>query len=528
MPRSIPRYLFEIAERLPDKTAIVSRAGSITFAELCRDALANAEFLRELGIRPGDRVGVCMEKSIDQASAILGILCANAVIVPILPRLKKINLAHIITNSGMAALVTDDGRLDQVEAFADKTKLIVGRGKVEQDWPNLAYVRRHIQAEPFFERIGADNAAIIYSSGSTGRPKGILIPHRNLADGAEIVAQYLGTREEDRICCVLSFNFDYGLNQLWQCLLKGATLYLHDFALPNDLFTLLAEESLTALPVMPVVVTQMFDRRLYRPNPSHDFSALRYVCSTGGRLSEHMIEELRTAFPTSKIYSMFGLTEAFRSTFLEPDKLRVRPTSIGKAIPGVQVLVLDDEGKECAPNELGELVHRGACVSKGYWKDPKNTDRVFRTHPDYPGETLVFSGDCVYRDDEGYIYFHSRRDEMIKTQGFRISPTEIEAEVVKHPEISAAVAFGIPNIAVGDDIICAYTAAGEDAPVERTLRQYLKNQLPRHMVPTYLVPFEEFPITGNEGKIDRKTVKDAALDRLGLNAEQSKVDLARL
>lgn len=516
MPRSIPRFLCEIADRSPDKTAIVSRTGSITFSQLYDDAFATAECLRELGIRPGARIGVYMEKTIDQVCVLFGILCANALIVPILPRLKQANIEHIIVNSEMAALVTDATRLEQVESFSDKTKLIVGHGDVDQKWPNLTYMRRHIQPSRFFDRIGADNAAIIYSSGSTGRPKGIVIPHRNLADGAEIISQYLGTTENDRICCALSFNFDYGLNQLWQSVLKGATIYLHDFALPNDLFALLAEESITALPLMPVIITKMFDRRLYTANANHDFAALRYVCTTGGRISERMIEELRTAFPATKIYSMFGLTEAFRSTFLEPDKLRSRPTSVGKAIPGVQILVLDENGKECPPNEIGELVHRGACVSRGYWRDPENTAKTFRSHPDFPGETLVFSGDDVVRDDEGYLYFHARRDDMIKTQGFRISPTEIEAEVAGHPEIAAAVAFGTPNITVGDDIVCVYTTLGADPLDERSLRQDLKKRLPRHMVPTYLIHFEEFPITGNEGKIARKIVKEMTLERLGL------------
>jgi len=382
-------------------------------------------------------------------------------------------------------------------------------------------LRRYLQPRMFFDRIGADNAAIIYSSGSTGRPKGILISHRNLADGADIVAEYLGTREEDRIACVLSFNFDYGLNQIWQTIRKGASLYLHDFAMPNDLFALVAEQSITGLPLMPVFITQMFDRRLKIAASSYDFSALRYVCSTGGRLSEQMLRDLRSTFPATKIYSMFGLTEAFRGTYLEPDKLDTHPTSIGKAIPGVQILVLDEHGEECPPNVAGELVQRGATVTKGYWRDPENTAKVFRTHPRFPGETLVFSGDSVVRDEEGYLYFVDRRDEMIKTRGFRVSPTEVESEVVRHPEISAAVAFGVINIGVGEDIACAYTThSGEPLP-EPTLIQFLKTNLPRHMVPAYVIHFTTFPITGNAGKVDRKTIKQVAFERLGIEVDSA-------
>jgi amino acid adenylation domain-containing protein len=516
MPRSIPGFLIDAAERLPEKTAVVSKTASITFSQLRTEALATAECLYELGIQPGDRVGICMEKSIDQILVILGVLCANAVVVPILPRLKQPNIRHIIENSGMVAMVTDSERLKEVAEFAGSVKLITGHGDIDENWPNIAYMRRYLQSRVIFDRIGLDNAAIIYSSGSTGRPKGILIAHRNLVDGADIVAEYLQTTQSDNIGCVLSFNFDYGLNQIWQTLSKGATLYLYDFALPNDLFSLLANDSITALPVMPVIISKMFDKRLKTGAPSYDFSALRYVCSTGGRLSEGMLTDLKSTFPKAKIYSMFGLTEAFRSTYLPPEKLDSHPTSIGKAIPDCQVMVMDENGEECAPNVVGELVHRGATVSKGYWRDPESTAKVFRSHPKFPGETLVFSGDKVVRDEDGYLYFVARGDEMIKTKGFRVSPTEVETEVVRHSEVVDAIAFAVPNIDVGEDIACAYTTVSNAPLSEHALKQYLKSQLPGHMVPVYLVHFENFPITGNAGKLDRKSIKQSAFERLGM------------
>jgi len=519
MPASIPRYLTETAQAMPDKVAIVSSARSITFGELYNEALATAECLRGLGIAPGDRVGVCMEKSIDQVLGLLGILFANGVVVPILPRLKQPNVEHIVQNSGMSAMITDAERLGEVAGFADVTRLITGHGEISNDWPNLPYLRRFTQPRPFFDRICNDDAAIIYSSGSTGRPKGILIAHRNLAEGADIVSEYLGTREDDRIACVISFNFDYGMNQIWQTIRKGCTLYLHELALPNDLFAMMSKERITALPVMPVIITKMFDRRLKVSTSAFDFSAMRYVCSTGGRLSAEMIADLRGAFPTARVFSMFGLTEAFRSTYLDPDKLDTHPTSVGKAIPDCQVMVLDEHGEECAPNVVGELVHRGATVNKGYWRDPGNTAKVFRTHPRFPGETLVFSGDKVYRDDEGYLYFVARADDMIKTKGFRVSPTEVESEVVRHPDIIDAVAFAVMNIAVGEDVACAYTTVSGKPLPETVLRQFLKTSLPNHMVPAILVHFDSFPITGNAGKLDRSAIKQAAFERLGITAE---------
>lgn len=523
MPRTVPQFLAETAERYPDKSAIWEKHETITFTELYRAALATAECLRELNIKTGDRVGVCMEKSIDQVLVILGILCANAVLVPILPRLKAPNIKHIVENSGMVAMVTDSQRLAEVEQFSGMTRLISGRGEIDERWPNLAYMRRHIEPRMFFDRIGCDNAAIIYSSGSTGRPKGILISHRNLADGTDIVAGYLHTSEDDRIGCVLSFNFDYGLNQIWQAIRKACTLYLHDFALPADMFAFLSEHSITALPVMPVVISQMFDKRLKLGVNKYDLSAMRYVCSTGGRLSGEMIHDLRSAFPNAKIYSMFGLTEAFRSTYLDPDKLDSHPTSIGKAIPGCEILVLDDEGNECPPQVVGELVQRGATVTKGYWRNPEQTAKVFRHHPDYPGETLVFSGDNVVRDDNGFLYFVARRDEMIKTRGFRVSPSEVEVEVVEHPEIADAVAFAVPNISVGEDIACAYTTLSGKTIPEASLMQFLKASLPRHMVPAFLIHMDSFPVTGNSGKFDRKAIKESSFELLGVDIAEANI-----
>ena len=521
MPASIPRYLVETAQRLPDKTAVVSKDRSITFGELHTEALSGAECLREIGVKTGDRIGICMDKTVDQILAILAVLYANAVVVPILPRLKGPNIRHIIENSGMSAMITDADRLNEVAEFEHLTRLITGHGEVSNEWPNLPYLRRFIQPRGFFDRIGNDNAAIIYSSGSTGRPKGILIAHRNLAEGADITSEYLETREDDRIGCVLSFNFDYGMNQIWQTLRKGCTLYLHDLALPNDLFAMMSKYKITALPVMPVFITKMFDRRLKVMTSGFDFSPLRYVCSTGGRLSSDMIADLQRAFPGARIYSMFGLTEAFRSTYLAPGKLDSHPTSIGKSIPDCQVMVLDAQGEECAANVVGELVHRGATVTKGYWNDPVNTAKSFRTHPRFPGETLVYSGDKVYRDEEGFLYFVARGDDMIKTKGFRVSPTEVEAEVTRHPDVVDAVAFAIPNITVGEDVGCAYTSVSGQAVPQAVLTQFLKANLPNHMVPAVLLHFDAFPITGNAGKLDRKTIKQDAFERLGLDTAAS-------
>jgi amino acid adenylation domain-containing protein len=503
------------AEEFGAKTAVSDNGAALSFAELRDAALRTAATLRAGGLGRGDRVGICMAKSVDQVVAILGVLLADAIIVPILPGLKPANIEHIVTDAGMRLAVTDEVRSGELRDATPELPLVRGTGFGASSFggSSPAGAPEPAPAPVPQQAIGEDLAAIIYSSGSTGRPKGIMVTHRNLWHGAHIISRYLGTTAADRIGCVLSLNFDYGLNQLWQSLLTGATLCLHELVFPVSLFQFLAEERITALPVMPVIVTRMFDPRLLRGAPAVDLSAVRYVCTSGGAVSGRMIDQVTSTFPNAEVFLMYGLTEAFRSTYLEPDQLAARPGSIGRAIPDVEILVLDDELREVAPGERGELVHRGGCVAKGYWNAPEETARRFRTLPQYPGETLVFSGDIVTRDADGYLYFVGRRDAMIKTSGFRVSPTEVEDIAVRFPGVESCVAVGVPNTDNDTDIALVYTAA---QPVEEDkFRRFLKDGLPRHMVPRHLFADSALPSTGNQGKIDRQAVTESVLRRLG-------------
>ncbi|MEU7588670.1 AMP-binding protein [Micromonospora sp. NPDC049230] len=503
---TIHALLHDAAETFGDDLAVSDGTRSLSFVELRDAALATAAVLVGHGVRRGDRVGVCMAKSVDQAVAILAVLTADAVIVPILPTLRGDNIRHIVRDSGMRTAITDTVRADELRTSVPALPLLLARdicaGPGDPTTPAGDAVPQRA--------IGGDLAGVIYSSGSTGRPKGIMVTHRNLCDGARITARYLGTRRDDRIGSVLSLNFDYGLNQLWQALYTGAQLHLHELVFPANLFRLLAAERITVLPVMPVIVTRMFDPRLLRQWPTGDLSAVRYVSSSGGAVSRRMVENLTRAFPAAEIFLMYGLTEAFRSTYLEPEQLARRPTSIGRAIPDVEILVLDERGREVGPNEAGELVHRGGCIAKGYWGAPEETAKRFRTLPEYPGETVVFSGDIVTRDEEGYLYFQGRRDAMIKTSGFRVSPTEVEEIAARFPGIDACVAVGVPNVEIGEDIALVYTVSAPVDPAE--FRRFLGDQLPSHMVPHRLVPRPSLPATGNQGKIDRQRVRDSLLD----------------
>lgn len=521
---TIPAQFDRTLAAAPEKEALFAGGASLTFRQLHAGAVAAAQALVHLGVRPGDRVGICMQKTLDQVVAILGVLWANAILVPIHPILRTEQIRHIATDCDMKLLITESACIAELREAA-RGQIVLGRGPEEQGIASLVKLRRDFQgSESIFRGKPDDTAAIIYSSGSTGRPKGIVISHRNLADGARIVASYLGTTADDRIAGVLSLNFDYGLNQLWQTMFIGSSLYLHDLLFPRDLFRLLTHARITALPVMPVIISRMFDPRLPGPEGPLDFSALRYLCTSGGPVAGTMLTYLRRTFPKSAIISMYGLTEAFRSSWLPPDQVTVRPTSIGKAIPEVELYVLDEEECDCAPGVAGQLVHRGGCIAKGYWNAPEATAERFRKIDRFPGETVVFSGDLVRQDEEGYLYFVGRMDSMIKTYGFRVSPTEVEEHARRLEGLLEAVAFGIESPEAGQEIALAYTTADQSPSPHDNLTDHFQVAMPHHMLPKCFIHLESFPATGNEGKVDRVSTRELALAKLGRLSSSEKHD----
>ena len=511
---TIPAQFEQTLSAVSNKAAVFGGSESLTFRQLHAETVAAAQALAQLGIRSGDRVGICMQKTLDQVVAILGVLWANAIFVPIHPVLHAKQIGHMVDDCDMKLLITDSTRITEL-CDAAHGRIAVGHGPAEEEIPSLKELRQKCQNSPvFFRAKPEDIAAIIYSSGSTGRPKGIVISHRNVADGARIVASYLGTKATDRIAGVLSLNFDHGLNQLWQTLYVGSSLYLHDLIFPRDLFRLLAAKRITALPLMPVIISRMFDPQFPGPDTDLDFSALRYVSTTGGPVTSRMLDHLQKTFPGTDIVLMYGLTEAFRSSWLPPDQVAARPTSIGKAIPEVELCVLDEQGRDCAPGVAGQLVHRGGCVAKGYWNAPEATAERFRQIDRFPGETVVFSGDLVKRDEEGYLYFMARMDSMIKTHGFRVSPTEIEEHARRFEGVLDAVAFGIDNSEIGQDIAVVYTTSDRTPLASDALAEHFRLGMPHHMVARWFVHAEAFPATASQGKVNRVSVRQFALEKL--------------
>ncbi len=509
----------------PDQKALVEGAVSLTFKDLAVQAHAVAAHLHSLGIKKGDRVGVLMSKTHEQPVAQLGVLAAGAVLVPISDLLKPGQVQYIYNDCAVSAIIVDHDKLDRLGPAKLENKMVVAATEAHERHPTLHSIFQTTHAgaggeAPSVDIFGHDNAAIIYSSGSTGMPKGIVLSHRNLWDGARIVCNYLGLDRSDRIAGIMSFNFDYGLNQIFCALKVGASLHLHKFHFPKDVFQFLRDSEITTLPLMPVFLNRLFEQRFYKPSFSEGIETLRRITTSGGRMPKETLDAMTEAFPGVDIYLMFGLTEAFRSTYLEPSQIGIRPGSIGKAIPDVEILVVDENGKECPPDVPGELIHMGGVTAKGYWNAPEKSAERFRPWPNASGNSdiAVFSGDLVKRDVDGYLYFIGRNDNMIKTSGHRVSPEEIERAAESMPGISDAVAFGREHPVLGEEIvlICSHQDAegsSESGPDEFAIKTFLREQIAPYMVPHIVLITDDFEVTaGNEGKIDREKAKTLAAD----------------
>jgi acyl-CoA ligase (AMP-forming) (exosortase A-associated) len=364
--------------------------------------------------------------------------------------------------------------------------------------------------------IDTDMVAILYTSGSTGRPKGVVLSHRNMVAGAISVASYLGNHEGDTLLAALPLSFDAGFSQLTTAFHVGARVVLLNYLVPKDVLDAIDTEGVTGLTAVPPLYIQLTQRPLV---PGQG-ATLRYFANTGGRMPRETLDALRRRWPGAEPFLMYGLTEAFRSTYLPPDQVDARPDSIGKAIPNAEILVLREDGTECASDEPGELVHRGPLVGMGYWNDPDKTAERYRILPGRPGglplpEYAVYSGDAVRRDAEGFIYFIGRRDEMIKTSGYRVSPVEVEEVLYQTQLVGECAAFGIEDAVLGQSIHVVVTSpAGQDGVDEAALLAQCRRRMPAYMVPASIdvVPG---PLPRNpNGKIDRKSLAtDAAARR---------------
>lgn len=501
------------AERLPEREAVRDRHQRLDYAGLWRLVERVAGGLCGLGLRRGDRVGVYLPKSIECVAALFGIAAAGGVLVPINPLLREEQVRHILADCGACLLITSAFALERLAGHLDgltQLEVVVhleARAAHQRERPRRVSWGELVQgpAGPGWRVIDTDRCAILYTSGSTGQPKGVVLSHRNLTAGARSVAGYLGNQRDDRILAALPLSFDYGLSQLTTAFHTGACAVLLNYLTAAEAVAAIAREGITGLAGVPPMWFQLAQQAW----PPDATESLRYITNSGGAMPRATLARLRELLPGSAVYLMYGLTEAFRSTYLPPQELERRPDSIGKAIPNAEILVLREDGSACAPGEPGELVHRGALVAQGYWNDPRRSAERFRPLPAAEGdsglrEIAVWSGDTVRMDEDGFLYFVGRRDEMIKTSGYRVSPTEIEEVLYAAGAVTEAVAFGVPHPALGQVIVAVVAGPAVDA--EELLRE-CRARLPRYMVPAAVQVLAALPRTPN-GKLDRVALRE--------------------
>lgn len=488
----------------PSKTAIIDGGRNISYQELKVLSHQFVVLFTNNGLKRGDRIAIHLRRSIESVAALYAAWHLGVIAVLVNDVLKNKQVQYIVSHAEATLLVTERQLFNQLSLpVIEREKTII---LDEISLPN--------GTPPPSTVIDSDLALIIYTSGSTGMPKGIMLNHRNLINGAEIISDYLHITQNDIIISLLPFSFDYGLNQLLSSILHGATLVIERSSMPSDICNTITREKVTGLAAVPMVWQQLAHPR--SPFTKLSFPHLRYMTNTGGRMPEELTRLFRNAHPHVQIFLMFGLTEAFRSTFLPPDQIDARPTSIGKAIPNVEILVIKENGEECGPDEVGELVHRGATLSMGYWRDPENTSKRFRPVPFEQGkngmpEMAVYSGDYVKKDNEGFLYYVGRMDQMMKSRGMRVSPEEIEEYIHSSSLVSHVVVFSVPKNEVDTQIIAAVVPKDSMTFQTNDLRVYCKREMPEYMIPEVIWRCEQFPLTST-GKPDRIGIREAYLN----------------
>ncbi len=511
------RNLIEIANELvPQKVAFKDDSNSLTYGELYTKVNQIAQYLQTLELEDGDRIGIYSNKNIDKVIAILSVISTKYVFVPITKLLKKEQLQYIIDDCEIKCILTDSKKIKTVqETSFDGTVITVE--PYDDNIVSFYEIYKCYKGNYSCSINGHDNAAITYSFASSGFPKGVVISHRNFIDGARVVSKYLDLKKDDIFSGLLSFSFDYGLNQIFCTLYKRATFVVHNFFTPSEFFTHLITNNITVLALMPIHITQMFDEDIHRLPSAKQLDNIRIITSSGGNVTNKMLTNIQKYFTKAKFYSMIGHTEAFRSAYLEPDQLHIRPNSIGKAIPDVELYIINKDGYECKPREIGELIHRGSGIYKGFWNSPVDTQHSFKSidilknvvnNNGLSAEIVVSTGDFVYKDEEGYLYFVTRADDMIKSSGYRISPVEIESVIYEYiTSVTKCAVFGIDNEEIEQEIVLVYSSNNEIPKNELIFE--LKKHLPPYMIPTQIVFMQNLPMQQDDKtKVDKKILKN--------------------
>jgi len=515
----VEECLEESARRIPDKIALITESERFTYREIEMQANCLAHALIAAGVARGDRVVIVLPNSLQAVVAIFAALKADAVFVVLHATTKGGKLAYVLNNCRATAIIVDGAKLDADHAWLTETPYLrsvflvngahrqfgtVGKsGKhaysLEDVWNEFSCT-----APPPRRCIDIDLAALIYTSGSTGRPKGVMMTHLNIVSAATSITTYLENSADDIVLNVLPLSFDYGLYQLLMMFKVGGTLVLlNSFAFPHLVLQKIANEGVTGFPIVPTISATLLQMNLAR----YSFPALRYITNTAAALPVDHIRKLRALFPHVRIYSMYGLTECKRVSYLPADQIDVRPGSVGRGMPNEEVYIVDPEGNRVVPGAVGELVIRGSNVMKGYWELPEETDRCLRPGP-LPGERVLYSGDLFYADPEGYLYFVGRRDDIIKTRGEKVSPREVEDAIYSLETVAEAAVIGIPDPILGSAIKALVVPKQGSFITAQDVLRHCSTKLEDFMVPKIIEFRPSLPRT-DSGKVNKRALAEA-------------------
>ncbi|MEW6990638.1 acyl-CoA ligase (AMP-forming), exosortase A system-associated [Colwelliaceae bacterium 6441] len=501
----------------PNKPALIYKSQSISYKALAEQVATIASSLQSLAIQRHDRIGIYLHKTVETVTTIFACSQSSAVFVPINPSLKAPQVQHIVNDCDIQILVTNRGRYNALKPILNELTsikhIILIDGKAAdtiiedniQVHPWADFLAKATQEHILSPLTGNDMAAILYTSGSTGKPKGVVLSHSNIVLGAKSVAEYLHNTADDTILAVLPLSFDYGLSQITTSFLVGASCVLLDYLLPNDVIKTIDKYKVTGLAAVPPLWSQLCNLNW----PENSAKSIRYFTNSGGALSTTNLSTLRKLMPQASPFLMYGLTEAFRSTYLPPSEIDKRIGSMGKAIPNAEILIVRKDGSECNVNEPGELVHKGPLVALGYWNAIEKTAKRFKAAPQKPSgimlnEIAVWSGDTVQKDEDGFLYFVARQDDMIKTSGYRVSPMEIEEILYQHNDVAEAATMGVTHDDLGQAIIAVVCSNSSDDfnEIEKSIVKHCQKQLANYMVPKKIIVLKQLPHNAN-GKIDR-------------------------
>ena len=504
--------LFETtAGRVPDSVALVTGGRRYTYREI--DLLAGRlkASLHRLGVQRGDRVAVFADNGMEAVVALFGALKAGAVVMPVNPLTKSDKLAYLLNDSRAACLVTTQvlrGIWERALAHNTSVQACLVSGLSAADaGGRLKSYEEAVAGDPGDSEsalmIDQDLASIIYTSGSTGEPKGVMLTHLNMVSAARSVNGYLGMTEDDVIMCALPLAFDYGLYQVLMGFMVGATVVLeHSFSFPVKVLEIMAKEGVTVFPGVPT----MFSMIMGLGNLSqYDLRRLRMITNTAAALSERHIRALRALFPQATLFSMYGLTECKRVTYLPPEQLDIRPTSVGRGMLNEEVWLVDEEGRRLPNGSAGELVVRGSNVMRGYWEKPAQTAERLKPGP-YPGEMVLYSGDIFRTDKEGYLYFVARKDDIIKSRGEKVSPKEVENVLYGLDGVQDAAVIGVPDPVLGEAIKAFLVVRSGYSYSDRDVIKFCLDRLESFMVPKQVCFVAELPTT-DTGKIKKTVLK---------------------